>query len=89
MITEIPFTQYVLPNGNPREVMIDRPNDVAAKAAEIIARGHRFECEVLTTGEISLTLHDPKKGEDIDIEVVPNGPEVPKAVDRLVLRNVA
>jgi hypothetical protein len=42
---------------------------------------------MLTTGEISLTIADDDG--DVDIEVVPNGPEVPAAVDRLILRNAA
>lgn len=83
----IPFTQYLLPDGRQREVFIDRPEKIEAQAQLIIKRGLRFECEMLTDGEVSLTIHDPKKGEDIAIEIVPNGTEVPKAVDRLVERN--
>jgi hypothetical protein len=80
----IPFTQYLLPDGRTRPTAFDAPDDVAARARAIIAAGHRFECEVLTTGEVSLTIHDVENGEDLAIEVVPNGPEVPEAVVRLV-----
>lgn len=82
----IQFTQYLMPDGRKAEVTIDRPDDIAVKAREIIARGFRFECEMLSDREsISLTITDPDEG-DLDIEVVQNGPEVPLAVDRMVLR---
>ena len=86
-MTSIPFTQYTWPNGEPRQIFVGRPPEVMNKAFAIIAAGFRFETELLTTGEVSLTLHDPETEEDVDIEVVPNGPEVPAAVDRLVERN--
>ena len=80
----IPFTQYLMPDGK-KAVTIDRPDDIAAKAREIIARGFRFECEMLSDRKsISLTITDPDEG-DLDIEVVQNGPDVPP-VDRMVLR---
>lgn len=82
----IPFTQYLMPSGSKAEVTIDRPDDIAAKAREIIARGFRFECEMLSDQRsVSLTITDPDEG-DLDIEVVQNGPEVPLAVDRMVRR---
>lgn len=84
-MAEIPFTQFIRPNGRPVPVRIDRPDDIASKAAAIIVRGYRFECEHLSTGDVSLTITNDKHG-DVDIEVVPNGPEVPAAVDRLVSR---
>lgn len=83
-MAEIPFTQFVAPHGRRVEVRIDRPEDVSTKAEKIIALGYRFECEVLTTCEVSLTIAGDKGDEDI--EVVSNGPEVPLAVDRLINR---
>lgn len=80
----IPFTQYLRPNGQKRAVVIDRPDDIAAKAERIIAKGFRFECEELATGHCSFTISDDKA--DHEIIVVPNGPGVPAAVDRLVLK---
>lgn len=84
----IPFTQYLRPNGRPRETGIDRPADVEALAERFIASGGWFEAEVLSTGDVSLTacaIVDDEP-QDIDIEIAPNGPEVPQAVDRLVRR---
>lgn len=81
---EIPFTQFLRPDGRKREVRIERPTPVARAALRLIEAGYRFECEELSTGHASLTVVDPKDEVDIAIEVVPNGPEVPGAVDRLV-----
>jgi len=81
---QIPFTQYLRPNGRTREVSIERPAEIYKKAMEIINAGYRFEVEELTTGQISMTIS--KDDEDCDIELVSNGPEVPVAVDRMITR---
>lgn len=81
----IPFIQFVAPNGHTREVTIEVAPDVAATARAAIAMGLSFECEVLMSGEASLTITHPEDG-DLDIEVVPNGPGVREAVERLVRR---
>ncbi len=84
----ISFTEYVLPNGAQRERSISRPETIEDAAKRFIFCGGRFECEILTTGDISLTAVMDVDGEpeDIEIEVCENGPAVPAAVDRLVLR---
>lgn len=84
---DIPFTQYLRPDGRQVPVTIDRPADVADLAQRIIDRGFRFECEHLTTGHASLTIAG--RDDDVDIEVVRNGPDVPVAVDRMVKRFAA
>jgi hypothetical protein len=81
---DVPFTQYLRPNGRKVDVTIDRPDDIADKAFEIIAKGYRFECEQLTTGDVSFTIAGDD--EDVDIELCFNGVEVPAAVDRLIER---
>ncbi len=81
---EIPFTQFMYPNGHKVETGIDRPTEVWAKAMALIAQGFRFEAEVLqSSGEISLTIADDE--EDLAIQVCPNGPEVETAVDKLIM----
>lgn len=84
----IQFTQYLLPSGEPRRVTINRPMAVVDQARRIIERGARLETELLRTGEVSLTIeyeHDNNgEIESLAHEVVPNGPEVPLAVDRLI-----
>lgn len=81
----IPFTQYLLPDGRRQTITIERSPEIEAKAATIIAAGLRFETEVLSDGAtVSLTVSDPVEEEDVAIELVPNGPGIPDAVDRLV-----
>lgn len=79
----VPFTQFMLPHGRQVEVSIEVAADAADKAGTIIARGFRFECEVLRTEQVSLTITDPKEG-DADIRIVPNGPGVRSAVESLI-----
>jgi hypothetical protein len=86
-MVDIPFTQYMRPDGRRVEVLIGRPSEIAALASRIIERGFLFECEHLTTGHVSFTIAGPD--DDEDIEVVSNGPEVPVAVDRMVKRFAA
>jgi len=83
----IPFLQYLRPHGERRSVHIDRSPDIEGMARLFIASGGRFECEELRTGDVSLTAC--KFGRDVAIEVVPNGPLVEAAVDRLVRKSQA
>ena len=83
----IPFTQFMLPMGKARPVFVERGDEVERLALEFISRGGVFECEVLGTGEVSLTacvLEDDNGLVDIACELTKNGPSVPDAVDRLV-----
>jgi len=85
METVIPFTQYLLPNGRQRPVEIEVDSATAAVAHKILALGrYRFECEMLRTGEVSLTTFDTKEEVNIVIEVCPNGSEVPEAVNKMI-----
>lgn len=82
---EIPFTQYLMPNGRKTTVTIDRPDDIADKAHNIISHGYRFECEMLFDySTVSLTISDDD--DDHEIEVCQNGPDVPKRIDAMILR---
>ena len=80
---EIEFTQYLRPHGQKKKVRIDRPKAVADKAKEIKNAGLCLECEVLMSGDVSFTIANEEL--DLAFEIVPNGPEVPDAVDRLIL----
>lgn len=81
----IPFTQYVRPDGRyaSRET-IDRPQDVYDKAMKLIEAGYRFEAEILTTDEVSLTCVDPEDTGDIAIVLSPNNEAICENVDKLV-----
>lgn len=85
MTRSIAFTQYLLPDGRKAAVSIDRPEDIAALADEVIKRGSRFECEMLRNGVCSFTVTHPDNDEpDIAIRLSDNGPNVPDVVDALV-----
>ena len=85
-MTFIPFTQFLRPDGRTKTISIDRPDTVAAVARTILDQGYRFECEVLTTGDVSLTITNDDDG-DVDVEVTKNGPGlIGEAVDRLITR---
>lgn len=86
-MAEIPFTQYLRPDGRTVPVTINRPDDIAVLAEFIREHGFRFECEHLSTGHVSLTIAGPD--DDADIAVVANGPEVPLAIDQMVVRFAA
>lgn len=82
-INEIPFTQYLYPHGIKKPVSISVAPAVAEKAHNLIEKGLRFECEILSTGEVSVTITDPEDG-DLDIRVIPNGPGVREAIEDMV-----
>lgn len=82
------FTQYLLPDGRQRRTATWVPFSTAANAERLTDAGYRLECEVLTTGAVSFTIHDPKKEEDVAIEICDNGAEVPGTVVRLIDQNV-
>ena len=86
----IEFTQFVLPRGERKPTRIERSPEIETLAEKFIAGGGWFECEVLRTGHVSLTAcMNRKNGDnDLEIEVVPNGPGIGEAVDRLVQRAV-
>ena len=83
---KIRFTQYLRPHGGRETIYTERPDHIVAMADDIIKRGYVFEVETLTTGEVSLTIADPAEGIDVAIRVVPNGPQVPEAIDDMISR---
>ncbi len=79
----IPFVQYMRPNGRRVEGDSCPVNiNLAPKVQDIRDNGWVFECEVLTTGQVSLTVSDGE--EDVGIELSVNGPSVADAIERLV-----
>lgn len=82
----IKFTQYLRPNGNTRVIEITRPAEIEALAQDLLKQGLVFEIEELQTGEVSMSIEDHGKEdtEVIAMEICSNGPEVPKAVDKMI-----
>jgi len=84
---EIPFTQFLMPDGRQRPMIIDRPDDVGEKAKQLLESGCRLEIEMLQTGQISMTVERDQSDGEIDLlaqEICSNGPSVPIAVDKLI-----
>lgn len=85
----IRLTQYVLPDGRKQTVYAPVPEDVYKKAQAITELGHRFECEVLSTGDVSLTItgYDEDAGEyqDLAVKICPNGPGVQKTLNSMIM----
>ena len=83
----IEFTQYILPNGRKELIKIDRGPAYDKKASALRKAKCRFEAEILRTGEVSLTCEQEESDGNwltLSIEVVPNGPGILEAVDRLI-----
>jgi len=82
---EVPFTQYLLPNGRKREVTMDVDKATCEAATKLIADGVHFDAEILTTGEVSLTAENDSLDEPVlATAVVKNGPGMREAVCKLV-----
>jgi hypothetical protein len=86
----IPFTQYRLPHGSRVEIEIGRPGDIEEIAHRFIASGGRYECEILTTNEASITAVKKVDGEEQDVAIAV-GPNtlgtVGGLVDQVVLES--
>lgn len=80
----IQFIQFLRPNGRRKPVLVDRPEEVESLAEELESQGYQFEIEVLTTGQIHMTVSDPVEGLDHVSRVCENGPPVPQSVDSLI-----
>jgi hypothetical protein len=82
--TTVQITQYLCPNARKTKQMATLEADVQDEYEDMLKCGCRLEAEVLTTGEVSLTVWDEKKFEDIDIAIVQNGKEVLDAIITLL-----
>lgn len=85
----IDFIEYILPNGRQRPAQFVVSDEIGEMAREIENDGERrFECETLSTGQISLTIcgenEDGDQG-DLDIEIAEKG-LVDVALPRLITR---
>ena len=80
----IPFTQYHRPNGRKTQVEIERPQEIDDKAQKIIKAGFVFECEVLTTEMVSLTIADPISSVDAAISIAPNNRNLVFGLDDMI-----
>ena len=84
---EVEVTQYMRPTGRPEPNTTLIDGSLASEYQAMMARGLTFGAEVLMSGMVSLTIEDLVHEEDVAIRVVPNGPEVPAAMEDM-LRNL-
>jgi hypothetical protein len=82
----IKFTQFLSPNARKIPISIAHTPEVEMLAEEMYKNGCRFEIEVLPAGMINMDIQPPDGSGVFAIEVVPNGPAVVEAVERLVKR---
>lgn len=84
----IPFTQYLLPDGRKRPVKWEcTSHEQEIKAQSLLDAGAIFECEMLQTGQVSLTCElkdNDGEMQTLAHEICANNPEVVEAVARLV-----
>ena len=67
---EITITQYLRPDGTPREMKAEVPDEYAARA-----EGMTLSSEVLTTGEVALYARWANQPEEDELsELATNGP---------------
>jgi hypothetical protein len=84
MTRDVHFIQYLRPDGRPKDIWIERPEEIAAAAELIWGSGLRLEAEVLAGGTVSLTVSNDAG--DYAWEMCTNGPGIKEAVDRLISR---
>ena len=84
---KISFTQYLMPDGRQKEVFFQVKEEYDDKVNTLLEAGVAFEVEMLSTGEVSLTIEyeDPDEGNvTLAHEICSNGPEVTDAVETLI-----
>ena len=85
-MTEIPFTQFLRPNGERRQTFIDMPHRIALLARRFIEEGGTYTSEAMRGGMVSLCAEFTLEGErqDIVCMVAQNGPGIERAVEQLI-----
>lgn len=85
----IPFTEFVRPLGRRKEILLPCSKEAEALAKELLKAGFRFEAELLTTREISLTVSTIEKDYDIEVFWPKQGAgleQITEAVSALITR---
>lgn len=80
----IEFTQYILPYGRKETVKTIRPEPIEAMARDIIAAGYKFEAEILTTGQVSVTIEPIGEEFNAAIRVTHNDERLLTAIDDMI-----
>lgn len=87
---QIPFTQYLLPDGRTRPITWEcTSHEQEVKAKALLEAKVRFESEMLQTGQVSFTVEiTDNQGEEQTLahEISANDESVIQAVEQLVNR---
>jgi len=81
---EVPFIQYIRPDGRRQPIMMDRPQGLYLKAMRLIEAGFSFTAEELPGGIVSLTCVDPEDEHDIAIVLCHDKKQLGMKVDELI-----
>ena len=76
--------QFLRPAGQPTWTETNLTLETMPLYRDMIAHGCRFEAEVLTTGEVSVTISNGD--EDVDCTVTANGPDVQRGMSEMLNR---
>jgi hypothetical protein len=80
----IEVTQYMRPDGRRVLNYVDIDDACRQSYESVCARGWNVAAELLTTGHVSVTVET--EGEDIEIDVVENGPAVIAALESIIAK---
>lgn len=83
---EATLTQFMRPSGMSTPVATDLPVEVEQLYRQMIEAGCRLECEVLTTGEVSVTVSNVSAEVDIDFSVTKNDRSVHSGIVAMLRR---
>jgi hypothetical protein len=78
------FTQFLMPDGDQKAIEIDMPDGVREQYDAIHAADCRLTTEMLRTEAIAIYITDREAEDDFFCKVIPNGPEVPKAIEKMI-----
>lgn len=81
---EANLTQFIRPDARQVAVACDLPIEVEPLYQQMLNDGCRLECEVLRTGEVSVTVSDGDN--DIDFSITPNTPLVHNGIVDMLKR---
>lgn len=79
-------TQFLRPHGRRQEVETDLPARCKEDYEEMLARGCRFEAEVLVGGSVHMTISSAD--EDLDGCLTPNGPAIQEGMVAMLDRKI-
>jgi hypothetical protein len=83
---EVPFTQFILPNGRRETTYFETSEEVYTKAMKMIEAELSFEIELLRTGHVHATITDHRTDiGDIKSVVCNNGPDVVTKINDMIM----